>query len=453
MKIAVFKQHFYKYISKAEFAMALSAVVGTIGTNFVSGYSSYLTDRNDRIERLNKKPLNYIYVDCISFDDYQKMIDRRNWKPANLRPKQDENSSRKKIIQKEQIITTVNEWLAKNTKKNNSANQENEVSTESLQQLEKDNNFIGNDYTLNVQEQDIETTENNTTKDATSAYVNVVSKISGKKNNNLPPMKKKEKEQMRYFIVQDSTGRKYNPRDYSGHTTKQRIQLKESGKKKPIGTIAGHEIEKDDNIFQSLLAIWRTILFIKTDKNNQIINSNYDQYGNRITKVTQRNQEKQSTKRIIGNITGKNRNETHNGQEDIQLNFIVPTFHIDGNLQKMTEYNKFKEIATENNLSAFELQTLSYLEYAFEDCWHKQFNDKYGNNYINALFSVAYTQNGEVYEIKLESLNTKLSQAKQKMFKEDIVNLLTSCDITEIKNLSKDNYRLWGKVKIKFTKN
>ena len=193
MKIAVFKQHFYKYISKAEFAMALSAVVGTIGTNFVSGYSSYLTDRNDRIERLNKKPLNYIYVDYISFDDYQKMIDRRNWKPASLRPKQDENSSRKKIIQKEQIITTVNDWLAKNTKKNNSENQENEISTESLQQLAKDNNFIGNDYTLNVQEHDIETTGNNTTKDATSAYVNVVSKISGKKNNNLPPIKKKKK--------------------------------------------------------------------------------------------------------------------------------------------------------------------------------------------------------------------------------------------------------------------
>ena len=453
MDIFTFKQHFYKYISKAEFAMALSAVVGTIGTNFVSGYSSYLTDRNDRIERLNKKPLNYIYVDYISFNDYQKMIDRRNWKPASLRPKQDENTSRKKIIQKEQIITTVNDWLSKNTKKNNSANQENEVSTESLQQLEKDNNFISNDYTLNVQEQDIETTENNTTTDATSAYVNVVSKISGKKNNNLPPIKKKEKEQMRYFVVQDSTGRRYNPRDYGGRETKQLIQLKESEKKKPIGTIAGQAIEKDDNIFQSILKIWRTILFIKTDKNNQIINSNYNQYGDKITQANEKKQEKPLTKRIISNITGKNRNETHNGQEDIQINFIVPTFHIDGNLQKMTEYNKFKEIATENNLSAFELQTLSYLEYAFEDCWHKQFNDKYGNNYINALFSVAYTQNGEIYEIKLESLNTKLSQAKQKIFKNDIVNLLTSCDIKEIKNLSKDNYRLWGKVKIKFTKN
>ena len=144
MDIFTFKQHFYKYISKAEFAMALSAVVGTIGTNFVSGYSSYLTDRNDRIERLNKKPLNYIYVDYISFNDYQKMIDRRNWKPASLRPKQDENSSRKKIIQKEQIITTVNDWLSKNTKKNNSANQENEVSMESLQQLAKDNNVVSN---------------------------------------------------------------------------------------------------------------------------------------------------------------------------------------------------------------------------------------------------------------------------------------------------------------------
>ena len=75
---ALFRQHFFQYINKAEFTIALSSVFGTIASTILFGYSSYLSDRNDRIRRINKTPLNHIYVDYISYEDYVKMIDKRN---------------------------------------------------------------------------------------------------------------------------------------------------------------------------------------------------------------------------------------------------------------------------------------------------------------------------------------------------------------------------------------
>ena len=86
-KIIAFKQHFFKYINKAEYAMALSAVAGSFCTTIIQSYSSYLSDRNARIERINKTPLNYIYVDYISYEMYEQIIDKRNWKSSAERDK------------------------------------------------------------------------------------------------------------------------------------------------------------------------------------------------------------------------------------------------------------------------------------------------------------------------------------------------------------------------------
>ena len=487
MNIFIFKQHFYKYINKADFAIMLPAVVGTIATTFLNGYSSYLSDRNKRIERLNAKPLNHIYVDYISFEDYEKMIDRRNWKPASLRQKQEEEQKETvKINKKEKLINTVNEWLTKNTNKQKDKGNNDEVSAESLKQLSIDNKTATvesknqsqvDKQLVNIKQKvNIDTNTNNENAKTNTIYkyriIDSISKIgqskNGQKTQNLPPMKIKI-EEPKYFVVQSSVGgRRYDPEEFRARHAKQRIEQTTAVKKK-VGKIGSKEIAKDDNIFQSMMHIWRKILFIKVDEKNQIINSKYDQYGNRIKDYESINMLKKNKKAKKSNVANKKNEYNKNSQEGVSENytenidkndninkipsFIVPTFHIDGNLQKMSEYNKFREIATKNNLNAIDLQTLAYLEYIIENCWHSKYHEKYGNNVVDTSFVISYTRNMKPYEIQFEKIDPKLSKARQQSFKNDVIKMISSCDISYIKSIQQANYNLWGKIRIKFTKN
>ena len=153
MKLWTIKQNFYKYISKTEYAMAFSIVFGSLGTKFVNDYSKYLSDRNKRIERINKQPLNHIWVDYITYEQYLQMIDRKNWKPSamrNIAEQQDDKS----IINKDTVINSVNNWLVKQTKKENNTNEVNPDSLRQLSEMQQDMNMqskpkVNNEQNIN----------------------------------------------------------------------------------------------------------------------------------------------------------------------------------------------------------------------------------------------------------------------------------------------------------------
>ena len=484
MKAITIKQHFYKYISKAEYAMAYSMVFGSIATSIVNGYSSYLSDRNKRIERLNKKPLNHIWVDYVSYEDYLKIIDRRNWKPSSSKKIEDVKQNNKK----DQILSTLNQWLAEQTKQQKNENEINENSLQKLANMTK--NEINTEKS--IQKQDDFTKENNTLTQTNTGKDDVnlqpilptkekkgnnkvkyrmiesVSKIgslSGKNKANVLPPSRQEIQQPKYFVVQEAGGySRYNPKQFRLNNQKQNIELTAKGSKQIVGKIAGKNIEKDESIFQSLAHIWRMLIYKDTKKYGQVINSNYDQYGNRIktTRMTKRKrtsakrqtQEKEQLIEYIIEDDDKKENQATNElqkQENVNRNieFLIPTFIIDGNLQNFTDNELYKDEILNNKISTIDAQALGYLEYTLENCWYKKYSQKY-NNFINAVFEIKYNKEKQITGAKIISMDNNINIEQQKQFIQDVSDMLSRCDISGTKNLSQDNYNIWGKIKIQF---
>ena len=437
MKIAILKQHFYRYIDRAEYAIAISLVVGTFATMVPQEYSSYLSDRNKRIERLNKNPFNHINVDYISFEKYQWMTDRNNWKSASLKPN---DLSSKKNNYKDEVIETINSWLIKKTKKE--ANN-NEVDPESLQKLaemngraiatssfrQKSSGQIINGETVGV--------DNNSIGE----------------NGNLPPNIKTKVEQQKYFIVQESGGaRRYDPKQFRTSKKRQNLESMSANSKQKVGIIGGKNIEKDESIFQSIMHIFRAILYKDTKKYGQVINSNYDQYGNKIKKqkTTTKQQDVMVSEKEEDYGIGSGIGNDNQKQSEDNIIFLIPTFIIDGNLQQINSFNEIKKISASNSTSATNFQMLANLEYIFEKCWYQKYKNVYGNNFISAIFTVLYDRNGKVSDVTINEIDDKVDYEHRKKFVNDVTDMLFACDISKTQHLTKMNYNIWGKIKIQF---
>ena len=512
-KLVEFKQRFYRYISRAEYASAMAMVLGTIATSVVNSYSTYLSDRNARIERINKNPLNYIRIDYISYDTYEKMIDVRNWRPAGERledTKQEVVNSAKQgtfEYKKNELINMINGWLASNAKKKNTND---EIDEETLRRMQSEMESFGknsiNQTTDNLKQNNeinkSENTNNAVNDDGIKAksedkkqeeidyeMVQAKSKIgeltNGKKNA-LPPMKK-PKEKQRYFVVRECKNCATNRvLDVRLSRKKQNIKIVRNEDKPILGKIGSQEIRKDESIFDSIGRIWRAILHIKSEDKYQIIDSRFDQYGNRIKnndiatqkekKVKQKtNKEKDNFKETdyeilsvefdeedeIGEIAddANDKNINKNMLDSAQVVFSLnkkqksepmaqkPHFIIDGTLQEMDKYNKFGGIATNNNSNATDLQMLAYLEYTLENCWYT-YAKKYKDLNLSVSLIVNYGVNADllgIHQISQDE-NYKVFSA----FKEDVVEAISNCDISRVKYLSNKNYKFWKTLKLTF---
>ncbi len=472
-------------------------VVGTIGTTIVNSYSNYLSDRNARIERLNAKPLNYIRVDLITYEDYLKMIDRRNWKSSTERIEEEKNEEENKAKQgtfeykKNELIKSINSWLANNTKKKNTND---EIDEETLKKMNVSSGnfdgFISSDANgIGMENTRFETEDGKTGKkkkkkkdDVEYEIVDSRSKleeISGVKKSVLPPSKR-VKEKRQYFVVRECKNCATNRvLDVKLSRKKQKISVKREEDKTIVGKLGGQNIRKDDSIFDSLGRIWRAILHIKSDDKYQIIDSRYDQYGNRIKDATQAKKSKKQKEKKEKQKKAKDdyeilevefedeeeqkqqvQNEELVKTNDVQkegVNFLkneiksdsnnVFSFVIDGSLQEMDKYNRFEGVSTGKNSNSQDLQMLAYLEYTLENCWYGYAKEYRGQN-LEASFLISWDDNTNLQSIKLlsESEESRLNR----QFKDDVVNSLQNCGIARVKYLSKNNYSLWKSLKLTF---
>lgn len=429
MNINILKYHFFKYISRAEYMTAISIVFGSIVTTLLSSYSNYLDDRNNRIKRLNEKPLNNIYVDYITYEEYQRIIDKKNWKPSSLRPKQEEENA----FKKEKLLQTVNKWLANQVRKKTL---ESEVNQESLRKLVEFNNNQQTQFEINKQYNNTINDPKNTNSAEilnTAEQDKNFTQINKKANNSLPPERKK-------LDTYSNQNKRHLFSNFFSETSEQ--------DKKIVGKIAGKDIKKDANIFDSLRDVWRTIFFY--EKKQVPVKKYHHEYGkkNKTTNKKYKNINSQTNDNIsnVENVENVDSNLKHSD------NFLIPTFVIDGNLQEMDKYIKFQKIASNNNTNTNDLKMLAYLEYTIEKCWHDKYKINYQNNPIDAVILVTYTKDAEISDIKIDNL-INISDETSSNFIRDVANMLSSCKITNIKNLTKKNYNLWGKLKIKFNTN
>lgn len=459
-KIIAFKQHFFKYINKAEYAMALSAVAGSFCTTIIQSYSSYLSDRNARIERINKTPLNYIYVDYISYEMYEQIIDKRNWKSSAERDKIEQMTikNNEQKTKKQEFLDSVNGWLKGKIAKKQQNNSE--IDEESLRQLAILNNRAVEEYTKNQQKQEtinLENQENNTDKLI--------------KKSVLPPDRKKVKKDINYFVIQYDDSVRYDPKQYRENHKTQNITTEQN--KKVVGFIAGQKIKKDKNIFESFLNVFKAMLFKKNkyNKKGTVVHTKYDQDGQRIhiseTEKENRIKEKRNdfnNKKYNDVKTSPSEIEEQRYQSGIaeiensnleakkqkQQQIFKPVFTIDGNLQKMNEYNDFQKLVNSNNVGLDDVQMLSYLEYTIEKCWYQKYNKKYKYNTIASSFLITYNNDGNLDKIQLKRIDEDIDKNSRKTFINDVVNMFKSCDISKTKYLTANNYNLWQEIVVNF---
>ena len=85
MGIRKFKEQFYKYIDKKDFALAVSVVFSMFVSTALTSIYDYLDDKEKMYLRRAEHPPKRINVKFISFAEYEYMTNPDNWKPAILR--------------------------------------------------------------------------------------------------------------------------------------------------------------------------------------------------------------------------------------------------------------------------------------------------------------------------------------------------------------------------------
>ena len=85
MGIRKFKEQFYKYIDKKDFALAVSVVFSMFVSTALSSIYNYLDDKEKMYLQRAEHPPKRINVKFISFAEYEYMTNPDNWKPAILR--------------------------------------------------------------------------------------------------------------------------------------------------------------------------------------------------------------------------------------------------------------------------------------------------------------------------------------------------------------------------------
>ena len=133
-----------------------------------------------------------------------------------------------------------------------------------------------------------------------------------------------------------------------------------------------------------------------------------------------------------------------------QQQIFKPVFTIDGNLQKMNEYNDFQKLVNSNNVGLDDVQMLSYLEYTIEKCWYQKYNKKYKYNTIASSFLITYNNDGNLDKIQLKRIDEDIDKNSRKTFINDVVNMFKSCDISKTKYLTANNYNLWQEIVVNF---
>ena len=85
MGMRKFKEQFYKYIDKKDFALAVSVVFSMFVSTALSSIYNYLDDKEKMYLQRAEHPPKRINVKFISFAEYEYMTNPDNWKPAILR--------------------------------------------------------------------------------------------------------------------------------------------------------------------------------------------------------------------------------------------------------------------------------------------------------------------------------------------------------------------------------
>ena len=409
------KKKIFEYIKYGDLLLVFSTIITSCITFELRSISSYLDDKNARIQRLKEKPLNYVKINYISYDLYKSLLS----------------------VDNENLL--IDDISINNISNNNTNdvpyNDDNSTIKDDIVSTAKS---IGNKISISMSNLDKLTIQND----------------SHKNYGNLPPemqVKKQNNQDEDYFVVQANFGKRQSIEDLKKNG-KKHVELYNNtdDNQSLVGTIGGQEIRKE-TIKETLINIWYSALHIKKKKyNSLIVNTNYDRYGNKRNNNVKKTTSVKNNKLINDNIQLNNINELQNGI-DTNNNSYIQHIILDGNLQKLTDNSSMSDSNVILTYDMNLLLVISRLEYQLELCWSK-YAKKYNNTSMSYTYLVSYDVNGLPTNVKfIRKTLPEFQEDNSQMMKKDIQDTIERCNILEVNGLNDNNYKFWKDIEITFT--
>ena len=453
MGIRKFKEHFYKYIDKKDFAMAVSVVLSIFVSTTLSSIYNYLDDKEKMYLRRAEHPPKRINVKFISFAEYEYMTNPDNWKPAILRNADEEMLNEYHSKMSGVMTSLMNQKsIQKLTKSDKLAIAKNLISGK----FKRENPDV--DIT-NLKEEEMV----NIMSDRWRSKTQKKKKKKSATNRNMPtmvvPNQKKAKVGEEYFVVSDgNSGRLRNPDE-------ERLDEKNPlrDKDRPVSLAearyyANKNADNGEGFFQRIKNVLYAIVGKKKkDPRMMVVDSRYDRYGNRIDQSTLtagrsvENYVPEGSSSVTASATAqKSASMAPAETKTVKVNPVLQYLKLDGELDDINGTSR--NLAMAQDSQGYETSIMiSKIELNLEQCWNKYIK-KYKDSGIKLTYLLTF--NPKKYPESAKVIQKIVPQTTNddilKEMERDAINVLNTCKFSDIKEMKQSNYKYWKEVQVTF---
>ena len=460
MGIRKFKEHFYKYIDKKDFALAVSVVFSMFVSTALTSIYDYLDDKEKMYLRRAEHPPKRINVKFISFAEYEYMTNPDNWKPSILRNADEE---------------MVNEYHSKMSAVITSL-----MNQKSIQKLTKSDK-LAIAKSLIAGKFKRENPDVDTTNLKEEEMVNIMSdrwksKTVGKKKKkkkeqktvaqgNLPTMvgvqTNKAKAGDEYFVVSNGDGgQQRNPDE---ERLDEKNPLRDADRPVTLAEAryyANKHADDGEGFFQRIKNVLYAIVGKKKkDPRMMVVDSRYDRYGNRIDRSTitagRRVENNTQSASLVAAATASNANNTtpqaaQEAAKTITVNPVLQYLKLDGELDDMN--GAARNLAMAEDAQSYEtIIMISKIELNLEQCWNRYIK-KYKDSGIKLTYLLTFNPKRypESAKVIQKVVPQTTSDSVLREMERDVLSVLNSCKFSDINEMKQSNYKYWKEVQVTF---
>ena len=463
MGIRKFKEQFYKYIDKKDFALAVSVVFSMFVSTALTSIYDYLDDKEKMYLRRAEHPPKRINVKFISFAEYEYMTNPDNWKPAILR-----NADEEMLDEYQSKMSAVMTSL---------------MSQKSIQKLTKSDK-LAIAKSLIAGKFKRENPDVDTTDLKEEEMVNIMSdrwksktvrkkkkkkekKVAAK--GNLPTMvgvqTNKAKAGEEYFVVSSGDGKQ--PRNPDEERLDEKNPLRDTNRAVSLAEARYYANKNADNgegIFQRIKNVLYAIVGKKKkDPRMMVVDTRYDRYGNRIDRSTLTAGRRvedgaapasplatATTKAPTQQVSGTAQQAATEAAKVVKVNPVLQYLKLNGELDDMN--GAARNLAMAEDSQGYETSVMiSKIELNLEQCWNRYIK-KYKSSGIKLTYLLTFNPKKypESAKVIQKVVPQTTSDSVLREMERDAINVLNTCKFSDIKEMKQSNYKYWKEVQITF---
>lgn len=459
MGIKKFKEQFYKYIDKKDFALAVSVVFSMFVSTALTSIYDHLDAKEKMYLRRAEHPPKRINVKFISFAEYEYMTNPDNWKPAILRNADEE---------------MVNEYHSKM-----SAVMTSLMNQKSIQKLTKSDKLaIAKSLIAGKFKRENPDVDTNDLKEEEMVNImsdrwksKTVSKKKKKKEKkvvakgNLPTMvgvqTNKAKAGDEYFVVSNGDGEQI--RNPDEERLDEKNPLRDTNRSVSLAEAryyANKNADDGEGFFQRIKNVLYAIVGKKKkDPRMMVVDSRYDRYGNRIDQSTltagRRVEDGAAPASPVAAAIVSNANNTasqtaQEAAKTIKVNPVLQYLKLDGELNDMK--GAARNLAMAQDSQGYETSIMiSKIELNLEQCWNRYIK-KYKDSGIKLTYLLTFNPKRypESAKVIQKVVPQTTSDSVLREMERDVISVLNNCKFADIKEMKQSNYKYWKEVQITF---